>query len=54
MARAYSNDLRVKLLEAHASGKGSLTELADRFGVSPAYVLWTAQTANAYNSRLTC
>lgn len=34
MARAYSDDLRKKLLEAHAAGKGTLRELADRFGVS--------------------
>jgi transposase len=34
MARAYSDDLRRKLLEAHAAGKGTLAELADRFGVS--------------------
>ena len=34
MARAYSDDLRKKLLEAHAAGKGTLRELAERFGVS--------------------
>src|ERR1700743_1836024 len=34
MARAYSDDLRRKLLEAHAAGKGTLSELAERFGVS--------------------
>lgn len=34
MARAYSDDLREKLLEAHARGEGSLPELAKRFGVS--------------------
>lgn len=34
MARAYSDDLRRKLLEAHEHGEGSLTELAGRFGVS--------------------
>ena len=34
MARAYSDDLRRKLLEAHAAGKGTLRELAERFGVS--------------------
>ena len=34
MARAYSNDLRRKLLEAHERGEGSLRELAGRFGVS--------------------
>ncbi|MBI2820347.1 MAG: hypothetical protein HYX73_10235 [Acidobacteria bacterium] len=34
MARAYSNDLRQKLWEAHDRGEGSLRELAGRFGVS--------------------
>jgi transposase len=34
MARPYSDDLRRKLLEAFDQGKGSLCELADRFGVS--------------------
>lgn len=34
MARAYSDDLRRKLLEAHLAGKGTLAELAGRFGVS--------------------
>lgn len=34
MARAYSDDLRRKLLEAHDQGRGSLVELAERFGVS--------------------
>jgi transposase len=34
MAKAYSDDLRRKLLEAHDRGEGSLRELAQRFGVS--------------------
>ena len=34
MARAYSNDLRRKLLEAHVQGQGTLEELAEDFGVS--------------------
>lgn len=34
MARAYSDDLRRKLLEAHQQGAGSLVELAERFRVS--------------------
>ena len=34
MARAYSNDLRRKLLEAHEQGRGTLEELAEEFGVS--------------------
>jgi transposase len=37
MGRAYSDDLRRKLLEAHDRGDGSLRELAKRFGVSAAY-----------------
>jgi transposase len=34
MARAYSDDLRRKLLEAYQAGEGSLPELAARFRVS--------------------
>lgn len=34
MAKAYSDDLRRKLLEAHDRGEGSLAQLAKRFGVS--------------------
>ena len=34
MARAYSNDLRRKLLEAHEEGRGTLEELAEEFGIS--------------------
>ena len=34
MAKAYSDDLRRKLLEAHDRGEGSLHVLARRFGVS--------------------
>jgi len=37
MARAYSNDLRRKLLEAHEQGQGTLEELAEEFGVSLGY-----------------
>ena len=37
MGRAYSDDLRRKLLEAHDRGDGSLRELAKRFGVSAPY-----------------
>lgn len=37
MARPYSDDLRRKLLEAHDQGKGTLAELAERFGVSAAW-----------------
>ena len=34
MGNAYSNDLRIKLLEAHERGEGSLSQLAKRFSVS--------------------
>jgi transposase len=34
MAKAYSDDLRRKLLDAHQQGEGSLVELAERFCVS--------------------
>ena len=34
MARAYADDLRRKLLQAHDRKQGSLQELAERFGVS--------------------
>lgn len=37
MPRAYSDDLRTKLLKAYADGRGSLEELASRFGVSYGY-----------------
>jgi len=45
MARAYSDDLRRKLLEAHAAGKGTLGELAARFGVS---VPWAWKVSAAH------
>lgn len=34
MARAYSNDLRRKFFQAYDAGEDSLTDLAERFGVS--------------------
>lgn len=37
MAKAYSNDLRRKILERYQHGDGSLWELAERFGVSHGY-----------------
>lgn len=37
MGKAYSDDLRRKLLEAYDRGDGSLRELAKRFGVSAPY-----------------
>jgi transposase len=44
MARAYSDDLRRKLLEAHAAGKGTLPVRAERFGVSLAWA-WKISAA---------
>ena len=37
MAKAYSNDLRRKILEGYQRGSVSLSELAERFGVSHGY-----------------
>jgi putative transposase len=37
MPQAYSDDLRSKLLKAYATGRGSLEELAEQFGVSYGY-----------------
>ena len=37
MPRAYSDDLRWKLLKAYTAGRGSLEELASQFGVSYGY-----------------
>jgi transposase len=44
MARAYSDDLRRKLLEAHRLGEGSLEQLAGRFRVS---VSWAKRVSAA-------
>ena len=44
MARAYSDDLRRKLLEAHDQGQASLSELAARYGVSRGWV-WKISAA---------
>jgi transposase len=38
MGRAYSDDLRVRILEAYERGEGSCRVLASRFGVSWEYV----------------
>jgi len=38
MARAYEDDLRLKIFEAHANGYGSFRTLAAVFGVSLGYV----------------
>ena len=45
MARAYSDDLRRKLVEARDSGKGSLPELAELFGVS---LSWAKNVSSAF------
>ncbi len=38
MARAYEDDLRRKIFEAHGKGYGSFRKLAELFGVSLGYV----------------
>jgi transposase len=45
MAKAYSDDLRRKLLEAHQLGEGSLEQLAGRFRVS---VSWAKKVSAAF------
>ncbi len=45
MARAYSDDLRKKLLKAHLAGQGTLRELAVRFDVSVAWA-WKISSAH--------
>jgi transposase len=47
MARAYSDDLRRKLLEAYERGEGSLAQLAKRFHVSEGW----AEKISAARSR---
>ncbi len=37
MARAYSDDLRCKILQSYAQSGGSLRELAERYAVSHGY-----------------
>jgi transposase len=44
MPRAYADDLRRKLLEAHEAGEGSLPQLADRFGVSVGWAKYISAT----------
>ena len=36
--QAYSVDLRRRVVEAYEQGQGSISEIAKRFGVSPAFV----------------
>ena len=45
MAKAYSDDLRRKVLEAHERGEGTLEELAERFSVS---LGWVGKISAAY------
>ena len=45
MAKADSDDLRLKLIEAHQAGEGSLEALARRFHVS---VGWTKKVSAAF------
>ena len=47
MAKAYSDDLRRKLLEAHPQGEESLEELAERFCVS---VGWAKKISALFGS----
>src|ERR1039458_361888 len=51
MARPYSDDLRRKLLEAYDHGKGSLVELAERFGVSLGWA-WKISSARKRTGRI--
>jgi transposase len=44
MARAYSDDLRCKFLEAHRQGEGSLSKLAVRFHVSLGWAKYISAT----------
>ncbi len=51
MARAYSDDLRRKLLEAHDRGEASLAELAERFGVSRGWA-WKISAARRHSGQV--
>jgi hypothetical protein len=52
MARAYSDDLRKKVLGAYASGEGTLRQLAERFDVSYGWVakIHAAELATGHRS----
>jgi transposase len=54
MARAYSDDLREKVLGAYASGKGTLRQLAERFDVSYGWVakIHAAELATGRRARM--
>jgi transposase len=47
MAKAYSNDLRLRILESYERGEGSCRVLASRFGVSWEYVRKIVRMARA-------
>lgn len=52
VARAYSDDLREKVLAAYASGKGTLRQVAERFEVSYGWVLKIHSAERLTGSRL--
>jgi transposase len=54
MARAYSDDLRKKVLGAYASGKGTFRQLAERFDVSYGWVakIHAAELATGHRGRV--
>jgi len=51
MARAYSDDLRRKLLEAHDRGQGTLSHLAEQFGVSRGWA-WKISSQRRLNGQI--
>ncbi len=54
MGRAYSDDLRKKVLGAYASGKGTFRQLAERFDVSYGWVakIHAAELATGHRGRV--
>jgi transposase len=51
MAQAYSDDLRRKLLEAHDRGQGTLSQLAQQFGVSRGWA-WKISAQRKSNGQI--
>lgn len=51
MARAYADDLRRKLLQAHDRKQGSLRRLAERFGVSVGWA-WKISAARRRSGKM--
>ena len=51
MPKAYSDDLRRKLIEAHQQGEGSLAKLARRFHVSAG---WARKVSAAFTRTGNC